>query len=395
MQATEEVSRFLRKLTHAARRDRIKFSPPQYWYEEGKDFSSIWFPSAGCAWDLSGHCFACNYGHPRRPHPDEMVEAVALGLAALESIPSTLWISSFNFLDQREVPQQVRRRILELIAATECDVVYSESHPTTVTREAVVDCIGSLNGKRFVVELGVETTSDFVRKWGFGKDFGTEEVRRAVVEASSAGASCCFNLMVGMPLLSEKEAIQEAITSVVEAFEMGAESVVLFPCRIKEHTLLWALHQAGYAEPTSLLALAAVVSAIDQSLWPRISLAWVTPKMHPGAASAMAPPVPHSDHAAVNAALAKFDATGDGASLVALLEDPTYREWIERTTPTSPLPDRMLAAFSAVSDALLGSAWWRDYGGAVETELRREWAESPPGRLPNIVEERCGTEDRC
>jgi radical SAM enzyme (TIGR01210 family) len=324
-----------------------------------------------------------------------MVEAVAIGLAALESVPSTLWISSFNFLDQREVPLQVRRRILQLVAATECEVVFSESHPSTVTREAVADCIGSLKGKRFVLELGVETTSDFVRRWGFGKDFGTEVVRRAVAEATSAGASCCFNIMVGMPLLSEREAIQEAITSVVEAFEMGAESVVLFPCRIKEHTLLWALHQAGHAEPTSLLALAAVISAIDQSLWPRISLAWVTPKMHPGYAPALEPPVPHSNHAAVNSALAKFDAAGDGAALVALLDDPTYKRWLERANPTTPLPDRMLAAFATVSDVLLGSDWWRDNGAAVETELRREWAASPSGRLQNFGEERRGTEDQC
>ena len=209
MKSGTEASRFLRKLTLAARKGRVKFSPPAYWFEEGKDFASIWFPSAGCAWDLSGHCFACNYGHPSRPHPDDMVHAVALGLAALQSVPSTLWISSFNFLDQREVPLPVRRRILDLVAATECDVLFSESHPSTVTREAVADCVAYLKGKRFVIELGVETTNDFVRKWGYGKDFGTEEVRRAVADATFAGASCSFNIMVGMPLLSEAEAIQE------------------------------------------------------------------------------------------------------------------------------------------------------------------------------------------
>lgn len=381
MELGTEASRFLRKLTFAARKGRRKFSPPQYWFEEGKDFASIWFPSAGCAWDLTGHCFACNYGHPSRPHPDAMVEAVALGLAALQSVPSALWIGSFNFLDQREVPLSVRRRILALVAATECDVLFSESHPTTVTREAVADCIAYLRGKRFVIQLGVETTNDFVRKWGFGKGFGTVEVRRAVADATSAGASCCFNIMVGMPLLSEAEAIHEAIVSVGEAFEMGAESVTLFPCRIKENTLLYALHRGGYAEPTSLLALATVISAIDPSLWPRINLAWVTPKVHPGHPAALEPPVPHRDPTAVRSALAHFEATGDGTALIALLGDPTYQEWLQRTTSTISLPDRMLAALADISDSLLGGDWWRDYGRSVEAELRCEWTASTSARM--------------
>ena len=310
-----------------------------------------------------------------------MVEAVALGLAALQSVPSALWVGSFNFLDQREVSLSVRRRILSLVSTSECDVLFSESHPTTVTREAVADCVAHLRGKRFVIQLGVETTNDFVRKWCFGKGFGTVEVRRAVADATSAGASCCFNIMVGMPLLSEAEAIHEAIVSIGEAFGMGAESVTLFPCRIKENTLLSALHRSGHAVPTSLLALAKVISAIDPSLWPRINLAWITPKAHPGHALALEPPVPHIDPTAVTSALAHFEATGDGTVFTALLGDPIYHEWLQRTISTISLPDRMLAALADISDSLLGEDWWRDYGRSVESELWCDWTASTSARL--------------
>ena len=372
---------FLRALTRAARTDRVRFTPPPFWLRQGKDFAEIWIPSAGCAWDLSGHCFACNFGHPFRPSHDQMVEGVALGLAALDTMPAVLWVSSFNFLDPREVHPSVRRRILALIARTGCQVVFTESHPRTITPEAIADCVAALPGKRFMVEIGVESTSDFVRTWGFGKDFDGEELRRAVACVREGGAACCFNIMVGMPMLSEIEAIRDATASVHESFMLGADSVVLFPCRVKENTLLGSFHAAGHAPPITLTSLAAVIAGIDPALWPRIHLSWFTQKRHPGHPASLDPPILHGTPAMLMDALTRFDECHDGTALIALARDASYQEWLANSLPQTPLPDRMLAAFASAAGTLLNPGWWDNQRSAVECALRADWKSACATRL--------------
>jgi radical SAM enzyme (TIGR01210 family) len=277
-------------------------------------------------------------------------------------------------LHDKEVPPAVRRKIFALVAQTDCKRLYSETHPTTVTPKAMAECVGWLPGKTFVIELGAESMDDFVRKWCIHKDFDTEELQRAVRVAHAAGAQCALNLMVGAAFLAEREAIDYGVSSARRALEIGADSVVLFACRVKEHTLIGWLHDRGLYAPPSLLCLAEVILALRPEERDRLNISWVTSKPHPGRPVDLQPEVHHTDAEEVYEAFRRFDQDRDVSGLEALRSDPVYARWLEGLAePLRPLVDRIEAVFDVIGENLLPSGWWTEWGREVVASMRSDW----------------------
>jgi len=366
---------FLNLAGRAARRSRPRFDPPPFWIgESGPEFASVWFPTGGCAWDFRGYCAACNFGHPSRPSATRTLEGVALGLSALPEIPRVLWISSFNVLHDKEVSPLVREQLYRLVAATTCEVVMSESHPSTVTVEAVAACVKWLEGKTFAIEVGAESMNDFIRTWCVHKDFETSEVERAISAAHSAGAQCHLNLMVGAAFLTEAEAVDYAVSSTEQAFNAGADGVVLFPCRVKEHTLLHWLCERNLSAPPSLCALSEVLLRVDPRLLKNISISWLTSKPHPGRPNDSQPMVHHSSPQVVMGAFAEFDRSREVRELESLRTDAVYQKWLDTLrNPGDLLPQRLATAFKRVADELLPTGWWNAHGVAVLAGMTADW----------------------
>src|SRR3712207_393400 len=134
MESQEAVNQFLREVGRRLRRGRTRFEAPVSSVRRlSANLGEIWVPSRGCRFDFAGYCTMCNYGVPDKVSHAQMIEAVRVGLEQLAPIPSVLWVSAFNMLDPTEVPLDVLRRVLLLIAETDCEILVIESHPQTVS----------------------------------------------------------------------------------------------------------------------------------------------------------------------------------------------------------------------------------------------------------------------
>lgn len=371
-------AQFFRLVNQSIRKSIQPFVPPAAWYQSHDDsFGEIWFPSYGCPWSLLGSCSMCNYGRPLPPNENEMVQAVAIGLASFDKIPEVLWVSAFDVLDPRDVPIDVRRRIFRLLRRTSAHRVISEAHPTLVTYDVVKECVDLLEGKIFGLELGVETMDDFVRAWCIQKSFLTAQALRAIDHTRKAGAEVYVNLFVGAPFLSSAEVVQDSVKSIHECLAAGVTSVVLLPCHLKAHTLGEWLHKQDLYKPPSLWTLVEILTRVGREHLPHIKLAWVVAKDHPGHPVIMRPRADRGAPSELLEALAEFDRTGNGTALRPLLQSSAYAEWRRELDCCADLSlgARLAKALPIIGEGILGAEWWADNGAAVRMHLETDWLQ--------------------
>lgn len=358
------------------RRNVPHFVAPSAWYQQlGLEFGEIWFPSYGCSWWAHGSCNMCNYGVSHPPSPDQMVQAVALGLASFDNHPDVLWVSAFDVLDRHDVPGDVKSRIYRLLANTTAQRIISESHPGCVTFKGVKECVDILAGKTFGLEIGVESMDNFIRAWCIHKVFTTNRVHRAIAQAKRAGAEIYVNLLLAPPFLTPAEAVDDAVRSIQECLDAGANSVVLFPCHVKEHTLCDWLYRRGLYTPPSLWTVVETVIRSAPENWPRIKLAWLVTKGHPGNPASIGPTIEYEDKEEFVNCLMKFDETGDAGFLMRLLRSPSYATWrrsFDRPDQDS-VKDRLARTLPRIGIELLGDNWWGTHGMQLLQNLENDW----------------------
>jgi archaeosine synthase beta-subunit len=362
------ATRLLSKVAIWARRDRVpKTLPPNYFTQVTPRYAEIWFPTAGCTWDSIGHCTTCNYGIAG-PVPEELMRsAVISALERLAPTTTMVWVSAFNTLFEREVPASARRAIFGAIARTNVKVVVTETHPASVRKEIVRECTSMLDGRTFGVELGAETTDEFVRYACLNKPFTNDLLRRAVDAVHEGGGVVYANLLAGLPFLSEEEVIADMSRSVSDAVAMGCQEVVLFPNHVKDHTVASLLAGAGRYEPPDLWTMQAIIRSTPRELWPRVNFGWLDLKGHPGAARVTNEP-DRAGAEELHRLLVAFNNERDmdaaaGAARVAAPRPVGRRA-------DTPLPDRILDGYHWLADTYLGPDWWNEFGDVTADEVR-------------------------
>lgn len=262
---------------------------------------------------------------------------------------------------------------MRLVAASRASLVIFETHPETITPEAVRECLTLLGGKSLSVELGVESMDPFVRLVCINKSFDNAVIERALTGIHRGGASSNVNLFVGAPFLSRDEQITDAVVSVDAAFAAGADHVILFPSHIKPHTLVAWMYERGMYERLSLWSLVDVLARLQPRLLSRVHVAWLEPKDHPGAALiAEATTCPRC----IGPLLDTFDRHDRVLSLdsVAALDAMCCACRPAARAPEAPLRDRIAEALPPIGAGVLGDAWWSAHGEETVRSLDREWA---------------------
>lgn len=368
------TGRLLSSLGRKARASRAAFAPPESYYNQvSDDYAEVWFPSGGCIWDRLGHCTTCNYGAPQNVSDDAMVRAVEVALRGLEPSTETLWVSAFDTLQRREVPAHVRRRIFTMLGSSPARTILTETHPASVSEGAVAECVELLAGRKLAFQLGVETMDEFVRYACVNKPFTNERLERAVESIRSAGAEAWANLIVGIPFLDRAEAVRGTATSIEDAFAVGFESVVLFPNHVKEHTVAYTLAVAGRYTPPDLWVIRDVLSATSRELLPRVHLAWLDLKPHPGAPVVTNEP----DQRATEELRQHLDRFNMDRDLDALDAAFTMEGPAEAVPVGLEIVGRLLTEYGWLAAAFDENVWWAEHAGGVAKELSLAAAMRP------------------
>jgi archaeosine synthase beta-subunit len=216
--------------------------------------STIFLTNRECPW----RCLMCDLWR------NTLTESVPAGAipeqigTALARLPPARWVKLYNagsFLDPKAIPREDYPAIAQLLSGFERVIV--ESHPalcgdSTLHFRDLVD--GMLE-----VALGLETVHPKVLPQ-LNKRMTLEDFRRAAAFLHKAGISVRVFVLVGLPFVAPREALDWALRSVDFAFDCGAAVVSLIPTR-SGNGAMDALEERGEFSPTDLATLEEAVAS--------------------------------------------------------------------------------------------------------------------------------------
>jgi hypothetical protein len=228
------------------------------------DTLTIIFRTSGCWWGKAGGCTMCGYVYDSAqtsPSDEDLFSQLGKAMrkaAGFEEFMVKIFTSG-SFLDTREIPLEVRHRILdELQSDARIIKVLAETRPEFVTEDAMADCRNSMKGKAFEIAVGLETSSDIVRRHSINKGFTFADFRRAATVARNNNATVKTYLMLKPLFLSEKEAIDDIVNSIREAAAY-TDTFSINLCNVQNGTFVENLWQKGQYRPPWLWSIIEVL----------------------------------------------------------------------------------------------------------------------------------------
>lgn len=246
-------------------------------YERVQDevFSDVWFMTPGCAHDRKGGCTMCNYGKGHEIDSDIILQELEERVKQLPPKLQELVVTpTGSMLDEREVPEDFRRKILGLFRGLYIHDFLIETRADTISPDKLEDLKTYISADKINIEIGMECCDDWVLRNCVNKNISTWDFKKAVEMIHAAGMAACANVGAGIPFLSERCNIRLAQQTIRRAFDLGFDSVVLFPYHVKPGTLLEWLWRNGTYSCCSLWSLSEIMSVFDREVLNNIQISW-------------------------------------------------------------------------------------------------------------------------
>ena len=210
--------------------------------------STVFLTNRECPW----RCLMCDLWR------NTLAQSVPAGAipgqirAALAQLPPARWVKLYNagsFFDPKAIPREDHRSIARLLSGFERVIV--ESHPA-LCGDPTLRFRDLLDGP-LEVALGLETIHPEVLP-RLNKRMTLEGFRRAAAFLGEAGISLRVFVLVGLPFLDPRDAVDWAVRSAECAFGCGAAVVSLIPTR-SGNGAMDLLEERGDFAPPDLAAL--------------------------------------------------------------------------------------------------------------------------------------------
>jgi len=204
----------------------------------------------GCYWaDLKG-CSMCGYAKDtlgRSATPDELDQQLGAALRMYRGEPYVKIYTSGSFLDDREVDAGSRQRLVEGFAGKARRLLFEtlpEFATPAVLRPLQVAFPGELE-----VALGLESTQPEVLLRYVNKNSPPEAYLEAADRVRSLGLRAKGYLLLKPPYLTEREAVEDVVTSVRVA-SPHFDALSVNPVHIQNGTVVeWLYHRRRYRPP--------------------------------------------------------------------------------------------------------------------------------------------------
>lgn len=222
----------------------------------------IILPTPGCAWALSGSggCTMCSYvadSPLEKVDADTLIELFQklMNRYELKDKTAVKIFASGSFLNPEEIPIKARNEILKLLNSYDkVEEVIIESRPEYVEEDTLRECCKLLPDKIFEVSIGLESSSDYIKKYRINKGFSNKNFEKAINNIiklkSDYNIRSKAYIFIKPILTSEKDAIQDAVASAKYAEENGVDRISYCPATIHKGTLMEVLwHKGSYKPP--------------------------------------------------------------------------------------------------------------------------------------------------
>lgn len=240
------------------------------------NFLQLTFQSNGCRYSAAGSCSMCNYGKGKTATLQEI-------LSKLETICQTkdfkecdmiLLGASGSFLDDQEIPNEYQHKIMERIAKSHIHEIYIETHYKSITIPKL-HIIRKLFPNQYInIEMGLETITAEYQINILNKKIPLNELSEVIKQIHSVNMFVSLNVLVGIPFLSEKEQLTEALKTLRWALNNKADYVVLFPINIQPYSLFEWWHKNNYISVPSLWMLVFLLSELSDEEMKHVCFAW-------------------------------------------------------------------------------------------------------------------------
>lgn len=236
----------------------------------------LMIPGAGCQWakEHKGGCYMCGFkyqldylkGKRNKPSKFQMFLAYFLGsyFANVKAQkPSQLAIyNGGSFFNDNEVPISIQNYLMKKISKKHPSIksVLVESRPEYIDLERI-KYLKSLLGENcsLVVGFGLECQSDKIREICINKGFNRGDYENAVKMLKDIGIKVLTYVFLKPILITEREAIKEAIATIDYAFSKGSNFVALQSAFIQEGTVMCKFYKIGKFTPPWLWSIISVV----------------------------------------------------------------------------------------------------------------------------------------
>jgi radical SAM enzyme (TIGR01210 family) len=119
------------------------------------------------------------------------------------------------------------------------------------------------SNKEIVIYIGVETHSDLIRKYCINKGFSWSNFKQKVAiihkQEMKAGAYILFK----PPFLSEKEAIKECKSTILNCVDIGIDAIELRAVEIVDHSIQSFLWEMGLYQPAWFWSILEILKDLD------------------------------------------------------------------------------------------------------------------------------------
>ena len=193
----------------------------------------------GCCWVRHGGCTMCGYREASLTDvtEDDLLKQLEQALSKYKGEPFVKIYTSGSFLDDNEVPPEVRRRFFE--AFSDCERILFESRPEFITPESLADV-----PKTVTIALGLESSDPDVLERSVHKGFTPEDIRRAGTLIKENGLMVRTYLLLKPPFMTEDMAIEDAVRSARFADEFSDE-ISVNPLNVQRGTYVERLWKRG------------------------------------------------------------------------------------------------------------------------------------------------------
>jgi radical SAM enzyme (TIGR01210 family) len=217
----------------------------------------------------------CDYFISEAVLETDMLKYFCEGLDKLQEEPDLMVINtSGSFLDPEEIPRTIRKRMYEELSRFKKTVFVFETHATTINEEVIDECLSYFSPKNINIEIGLESSNEWIRKHCINKQLSDEELKNTFRMLNKKGIQAIANIVIGIPFLSVSENVNNAVETINWAFRNGAARCCVFPVNIKPYTLVQWMNNNGLYKQLSLWALVDTLSRIRKAFVPRVNINW-------------------------------------------------------------------------------------------------------------------------
>ncbi|MCJ7444062.1 MAG: archaeosine biosynthesis radical SAM protein RaSEA [Methanotrichaceae archaeon] len=211
----------------------------------------------GCRWKC---CTMCGYAKEGVAVTDnELLNQFSNAMQRFSGEELVKIYTSGSFLDPREVPNEVSDEILETLGDLGVKRLVIETRPEYVESECVQRILSFIETE---FSIGLETSNDLIRDELIKKGFSFQDFIHASKLIHERGGRVKAYLLLKPPLLTEGQAITDAICSAQRA-RPYADILSLNLCNVQRGTLLERIWERGGYRPPWLWSAVEVLKSIE------------------------------------------------------------------------------------------------------------------------------------